>query len=332
MMRSAIVSASMLALLVTGGCGKDGGDTEDTDVVTCTNSFTAFPAANATNVYYRSTIEAKFQTIDDAATITVDGVTGTSEWRGNTLVFTPGSALDPNTAYTAHVSFACSSDASWTFTTGEVGSAVTTDLTGKTYALDLASGRFVHPEGVGDLLQQYLTADVLIGVQSVDGTDLQMIGAIGKTDADPPEQDVCAETIPFPVADFSDNPFFQVGPATTTINVQGYSITIDDLLISGAFAPDGTYITGAVLSGKIDTRPLVPLLDENGEDDAICQLAASIGVTCEACADGTGDFCLSLYVDSINAAGISGSLEELTVDTIDCTNPDCADATACAAP
>jgi len=261
--------------------------------------------------------------------MTVDGVEGSTEWRGNTLVFTPNAPLSPSTAYTAHVTYACG-DSSWSFTTSSVGTPVAGDLTGDAYALDLQDGRFVHPEGVGDLLGQYLTTDVLVGVQGIDGTTLHMVGAIGAQDADPPTQDMCAETIPFPDADFGDDPFFQVGPATTTINVQGYSITIDDLLISGAFASDGSAITGAVLSGSIDTRPLVPLLDENGEPDAICQLAASIGVTCEDCQDGSGAFCLSLYVDNITAAKINGSIVPMTVEDVDCTDPACVDATACA--
>jgi hypothetical protein len=313
-----------LAAFVAGCSGGD----SDSEVAECETTITPYPASAAQNVYYRTTVEAAFlPAADNSATITVDGVNGTTEWRGNTLVFTPSAPLAPDTEYTATVTHACAPDgAPWTFKTGEVGAAVdTAGLAGKAYSLDLASGRFVHPEGVGSLLQTYLTTDVLVGVVSADASSIQMVGAIGVEDADPPAQDTCNATIPFPSADFSANPFFVVGPEQTTITVEDYEITIDELMISGAFAPDASYITGAVLSGSIDTRPLVPLLgDEGADENAICDLASSIGVSCEACADGTGNFCLSIYVDNIQAAAIPTALETIPTQEDACLRTECA--------
>lgn len=328
MIRLALLPAAALILSMAGCGGDDSEETDDTDGGTqsCTTAATLFPAANATGVYYRTTIEAKFAAIESDATIEVDGVTGTSAVRGNSIVFTPGSPLSPDTDYTATLHRACG-DATWTFRTSDVGGAVG-DVTGSSYALDLGSGRFIKPEGVASLLQQYLTTDVLIGVESVSGSNIQMVGAIGLEDADPPTQDPCAETIPFPAASFA-NPYFQVGPAETTINVQDISITIDDLLISGSFTPDGNSITGAVLSGSIDTRPLDPLLGD-GEEGAICSMASAAGISCEPCPDGT-NFCLSVLVDSIEAAKVTGAITPQTKEEA-CAREECAAESSCVAP
>lgn len=335
MLRSMVVPASVLALILTAGCTKDG-DTDETDPP-CNNSATPFPAAGATNVYYRGTVEAKFQVADQNATLTVEGVEGTTAWRNNTLVFTPTTPLAANTTYNVSLTFECGTS-TWSFTTGEVGAATdAAGLEGRAYVLNLASGRFVEPEGVGDILQSYLETDVLMGVESAQNGKIQMIGAIGLDGANPPAQDTCNPTIPFPEADFAGNPYFQAGPATTTIVVEDYEITIDDLLIAGSFAPDGSYIAGAVLSGVIDTRPLAPLLDDtctaDGEDAdgdgvadcqaAICDLAVTIGVSCEPCTDAK-NYCLSLYVDSINAEGLTESLVNLPTQEDACLREECA--------
>ena len=134
------------------------------------------------------------------------------------------------------------------------------------------------------------------------------MGALGIEGASPAAQDTCEETIDFPTAaDFTDNPFFAVGPDTTTLSVEGLDVTIDDLLISGAFSPDGSYIAGATLAGAIDTRPLVGLIDPEGGENTICDLVATFGVACEACSDGSGDFCLTLLVNDISAEELPGT-------------------------
>ena len=168
-----------------------------------------------------------------------------------------------------------------------------------------------------------------MGVTAIDGSNIQMTGAIseGTTDA----QDMCTPSIDFPTADFSENPFFSIGPQDTTISVAGYSATIGDLEISGAFAPDGSYFSGGVLGGIIDTRTLddIPDLAElagcDGTSDAcLCDFIAGTGfATCGSCPDGSGDYCLVLEADQILAEGISSSIVLVTEDDI-AANPECA--------
>ncbi|MBT3218207.1 MAG: hypothetical protein HN348_03880 [Proteobacteria bacterium] len=296
------------ACLAIIGCDPTEDDTDtDTDDGVCENGVVSTYPEN--NAYYRDTIEVTFKAKDDNATITVStggtDVPGVSVWSesGKTLVFTPTNALVPETTYDVAISYECG-EPDFSFTTSVVGDASTAaDLIDKTYVLDLASGRFVKPAGVGPLLQQYLTIDILIGVTDANATTIEMLGALADDGSVAIVQDMCTESIAFPAAaDFTENPYFSVGPDNTTISVMGYTISIDDLAISGAFAPDGTYIAGAVLAGAVDTRPLIPLIDETQDDDYLCNLVGTMaGVECEACSDGTGDFCLTLLVTNIAA-------------------------------
>ena len=104
--------------------------------------------------------------------------------------------------------------------------------------------------------------------------------------------------------------------------MSGLTVTIENLLVSGAFSPNADYVDGGVLAGKIDTRPLVPLLDENGDDNAICEITNSLQIPCEPCPDGE-PYCLTLYVDSIVMLGLESSVEQIDEATI-CDRPECA--------
>ncbi len=306
------------ALALTAGC--DGGDPEETDdtdpptdvcEITVTN---ANPSDGESAFYYRGSLSWEFSEVDESATVTLadDGGTdipGSGEWVGDTYLWTPNDPLTPSTSYTATLTTcdgANSLDVG--FTTSAVGAVVPDgDVQDLAYALDLASGTFVEPPGVGALLQSQLNVDILIGVANANGADLQLIGAIGEEGASPPAQDLCTESIDFPAADFSENPYFEVGPQTTTLDVQGISVTIDDLFVSGAFAPDGSAVVGAVLAGSIDTRPLAGLVGDDAPPEAVCDLAVTFGIECQACSDGSGDFCLSLLVTDIAAEEVPGA-------------------------
>lgn len=306
------ITASCFALACSGD-DKDDDDTgDDTDV--CANTVTPFPASGASGVYYRSTVEFTFGTKEDDAEIklTAGGtdIPGTSAWVGNTLVFTPTAPLAASTQHAATATYSCGTTAEITWTTSEVGSAVAPDdIAGATYSLDLASGRFVEPAGVGAIIGSLLSGvdfDILIGVDTATASNIGFIGAISGGGS-PPTQDLCTETIDFPVAaDYAANPFFIVESNALPLDVQGISLVINDLTLSGAFAPGGAYIAGAVLAGSIDTRPLVPLLDEGGDDDAACNTVAAFGVTCLPCSSDNQPYCLSIYVDGIVADEVPG--------------------------
>ncbi len=341
------IRASLGALIAAGVLLTACPPAEDTgDVIdTCTNELRErFPTDGATNAYYRTTVEATFREIDEfdlegdgSDTLTVEGadgeISGSYEWveTQRRLIFTPDDPLAPNTEYTAYVDYSCDL-VSWSFTTSEVGASVDpSSVEGRSYQLDLSTGRFVYPEGIGAALGSFLDQEVLVGVDRATESEIDMIGAIAEPDEGVLEQEPCEETINFAKttagpADFTKNPFFIVGPQDTILTVAGVTVEIEDLMISGSFSPDGTYIAGASLGGSIDTVPLVPIVnpgcDEPGaeepcDDAALCQLAGSVGVSCEFCMgadtdldycgepEGGGPYgekcCLSLLIDSMVA-------------------------------
>ncbi|MCP4921996.1 MAG: hypothetical protein GY913_34275, partial [Proteobacteria bacterium] len=222
-----------------------------------------------------------------------------------TVRFYPSADLASSSSYTATASW-CDGEGtgSISFSTSELGTAAdAASLVGNTYSLDLASGRIIIPEGVGTILESYLDYTLYMGVSAADDSEITFLGATANED-DPSAQDYCTPTLDFPSADFTGNPFFQIGPETTTLDVAGFSIEIQDLNVSGALAPGGDWIGGATLSGSIDTRPLGELLDST-EDGAICELVQGFGVECEPCSDGL-EYCLSIYVVDLSADVVSG--------------------------
>ncbi len=319
----------MLGALALVACNKDKEGTDsgaEGEEESCEVQISeTVPTGGDSDFYYRGTIEVYFtQSESDGEVMLMDSagaeVAGSSSWSedGTVLYFTPSAPLEPSTDYTLAISY-CGGNPEVTFRTSEVGGETDVNtLVGKAYAIDLGSARFVEPEGIGAILGELLTQNILAGVVSADDSQIQMIGAISAEGST--EQDVCTPSIAFPVADFSENPYFEIGPEDTTISVAGYTVTIGDLQISGAFGPDLSYFSGGVLGGVIDTTTLddIPDLAElagcDGTNDAcLCDFIAGTGfATCSDCPDGSGPYCLTLLADQIVATEIEGSVVERT--------------------
>ena len=92
------LTISAIALAAIGCGGKDDTDTAPPCEVGIEETF---PAAGSTNAYYRGVIEAHLSDPDPTATITVDGVTGTSSLNGDedVVYFTPDAPFSPNSIF-----------------------------------------------------------------------------------------------------------------------------------------------------------------------------------------------------------------------------------------
>jgi len=321
------LSILAMATLVACGGDKDGEDTgadTDTPEPQCANSVaTQVPAAESTDVYYKSDIRVTLAAADPNATIVVTDASG-AEIAGSTevddkLLTWTGDDFAPSSTITVTVNYECD-PVSYTLTTSDVGTPVgSTDLTGNVYSLDLTTGVWLEPENVGAILGTFLEdTQIFVRPTEVTPNQITMIGGIGAGGV----QDLCSPTIPFPAADWTD-PYFELTAPSLVLDVADVVVNIEDLELSGAFAPDGSRIQGTVMKGSIDTRALVDLVAEGGEDDAVCVLAGTLGVSCLECSDGSGPFCLSVWVDNITAEGISGSLVERT-DADIAADPACA--------
>lgn len=312
----------------TGGTG--GGGTSDT----CPNQAGEAHPDPAVDAFYLTTVEWTLTTAEAGASISLADsagapVSGVNSVVDTRVVFTPDAPLTPGGTYTATLSWGCP-DVTNTFTVGAAGDPLSepTSLDGRTWSLDLASGRFIEPPGVGDLLSTFVTFSLLLGVQSADADSIQFIGALAD---DSGNQDMCTESIPFPVeATFTANPFFEIASEALPIEIEGFSVTIEDLLLSGAFTPDGSAIQGAVLQGSINTTVLVEALelgDPETNPGAVCDLVATFQVQCDECSDGSGPYCLAISVDSLAATEVPGvTLVEVTSAEID-ADPTCVETT-----
>ena len=81
-----------------------------------------------------------------------------------------------------------------------------------------------------------------------------------------------------------------------TVSVAGIDIDFEDYPLSGAFTPDGTAIEGGRVTGTYDARVMDDLV---GGDT--CALLGAVGVSCQPCSNGSGNYCVSNEVDSMTA-------------------------------
>ena len=307
------VLALGLFLVGCNGTATDEGTTDTTDTTepACTNPIVpseTFPEPDSTDVYYRTSIRVALFAADPSAVLTVataDGteVVGASTVEGDVVIFTPDAPLMPSTVYNVTLSYDSCEDAVITWTTSDVGGPLDVDVVGKVYELDLSSGLWLEPPGVGAALAA-LAADVEVLVSPTEAdAQVSFLGALGDGTGD---QDICSETFTLDGADFND-PYFELEADELPFSVGGIDVDITDLFLSGAFAPDGSELAGVVLVGTVDTRALVSFVPGEG-DDAVCEFAMELaGVGCTECPSGEGPYCLSVRVESIEAPEVVGA-------------------------
>jgi len=340
-------------LLVTAACKDGGDDDKDTDTddtnPTCVSGIAyTFPEQSASTVFYRTAIEVGFNqaenttstlTLEDGAGATVAGTVSYSA-DGKTAYFETAAPLSPSTQYTLTVEYSCDKTAEITFTTSDTGAAIdASSLVDKVYSIDIFSGRITEPPGVGDLLAGLLAGQdpviVLVSPTGVDeGGSIEMLGALGEQNGTAITQDVCTPSIEFPfAADYSENPFFSVTATNFALEVEGFSIEIASLELSGAFSPTGDRVEGLSIRANADTRPLVQAFGEDlGLDTsnpaALCDFVSGLlpTVTCQNCTAGADPYCLTIAIDSVvgdQVPGLTG-LDLIDQAAID-ANPACAE-------
>lgn len=320
---------SALAVVACGGGDDSGSPTTGTTAACDVEVRETFPATGATTWYHRGTLEFTLSKADPDGNPTVmlmDGagtmVQGTTSYNdsGTKVFFTPSAPLTPGGSYSATLSY-CRGDVEIPFTCSSVGEPLSggpESLIGSVYGIDLANGRVVIPEGVGDVLTQYIDFLILAGVNNANATSLEIQGALAD-EADPTHQDYCEPSIAFPTADFSEAPYFIIGPQNTQLEVAGFSVSIDALKVAGTFASDGSQFAGGELSGLINTIPLVDLLFPGSTDpNAVCSFIAGFGVSCIDCSDGSGPYCLELLAVDLVAERVSGAPPVEIIEQEDC--------------
>lgn len=314
-------------------CGTDEKETgEENEVVTCDITIDETnPASGAADFYVLNNLVFELTDEDVTAAISLTDaggadVSGSSAVDGSTITFTPDDSLAPSTGYTASLTY-CGSETpvDISFTTSGLGEPLADSVAGNTYAVNISSGTFVKPAGVGALIGDAFSNNILLGIVDDSNDELLVRGAISLEGEY--TQDVCTETLEdFPAADFSGAPYFEIPEGDMTLSIMGFTATIYDLNVTGMFAADGSYFGGGELRGNLDARDLVDviadLIEVESADD-ICGLVAGFGVACEPCSDGES-YCLAVEVVDLVAEETGTTLEPITQDDID-ANEECAE-------
>ena len=351
----------MLGLLLSFGMFACSGDktTETGNVDTATDTATqgcgieidsTYPVPEAIDMYYLGNLVVELSDPDDSASLVLMDasgaeVAGTTSVDDDTLTFDPTDALMPSSAYTLKVT-TCTGEAEVNFTTSALGTALSEGdeaIVGKTYALDISSGTFVEPAGVGDLIGGLLENKILIGITSVANSEMSIRGAI--SDGSSIDQDFCTETLEdFPAADFTTSPYFEIPKGDVTLSVAGFTATIYGLSVSGTFASDASYFGGATLEGELDAREILPLLGDAGLDaetpEEVCGLLLGFGVQCVSCDSDGEPLCVRLVVERLTADETGNELglvceaechASCSENSEECTEPQAADLGECPA-
>lgn len=324
--------ALLLVALALPGCKKDKddtGDSEDSDTqgetgesgdtsdtsTDCTTLVTDMvPTEGATGVYYRDTFEIAFDGDGSSATIAVldpdnNPVATNVTWADGNVMAYVEAVLEPVTTYMMSVDV-CGTHHSVSFTTSDLGTPLydgPESLVGRTYVMRLSDGTVTDPAVLEVLANQYLTVPLLFGVTAADETQLDLLGALGEENDDHTfEQIVGLPTWDFPAGDFSTHPFFSAEAEYITLMYGDIPIPIENFTLEGTFTADGVYIREGRATGKADSRYMAPLIGMSADDyGAVCDLASSMGVYCEECADGM-PYCLYIVGEDIIATYASG--------------------------
>lgn len=288
----------------------------DTDC-TATVSRT-LPADAATDVPVDTTFTAQFSEPVTEATIelmaggpAVPGVVQLAP-DGRAATFTPDRPLNAGTEYMAHTTV-CENMTMTTFTTAEE-SAV--DLTGYTYVVDMAGSDATWtspPASIISLLFQSSTTTLfLFSIQSYQGSNLDLIGAVGETE-NGNQQYPCAAPFDFAATNAPGGQFTTI-PVSATLSAGGYDLDMFDFTSSGQLAADGSKISNVHITGKVNVGPL---LADYGYS---CAQLIVFGVSCVDCGDGSSE-CLEMDFEDATAPYQAG----LSVDPNypDMTDPRC---------
>ncbi|MBJ93598.1 MAG: hypothetical protein CMP23_03900 [Rickettsiales bacterium] len=332
---SALALTFVAATFVAVGCGPSGDDDDSTPDPGSSPVITDLSPEPATDdFFYQSELWVEWNVAPEGATYALskagEAISGVSETRssGRVLAFTPDAALESGAEYSVTVSWnSPDSPLTFDFSTGAHGTALEDNATliGKTFHLDLASADFVTPPGVGPILQSQI-GDLAILFSVTDDSnfaanELHILGATGSSDSGAVSQDTCGLTLGFTAGPDGvvgndddipavwDNPAMSLGPTNLELSTPDFAVMIENLEITGTFHPDLNDMRGGTFAGRIDTRPLVPLLDPEGGDDAVCELVSeTVGVDCEECGGGSpGPYCLTIVAEDVTAAKISDS-------------------------
>jgi hypothetical protein len=303
----------------TGGGLMDTGWFEDSDPTSelCRAVLhNTVPADGADGWYWHDPLTVRVGVVSDAYVVRLTTANGrevptrlVADESGLVLSVQFDGGLAPDTEHVLEVTD-CATTHEVRFTTSHYGRPVVGGpraLYPRSYELGIAdaSAEWVEPSGLGALFGSFFETPVLLGVQYVDETSLDLIGAIGDTELGYTSQDFNYPSWNFPATDFTGAPYFEIVSERVDLVVSGYALPIFDFRLTGTFVADGASFGGAVLQGLGDTRYSGGALGQPNNERAMCDFGEGVGVPCQACPDGE-DLCLRVDVRNLVARELPG--------------------------
>ncbi|MBT3220439.1 MAG: hypothetical protein HN348_15240, partial [Proteobacteria bacterium] len=228
--------------------------------------------------------------------------------KGNTFELSLEQGLSPSSGYTLQYDD-CRGKYEVDFSTSAFGAPLTagnSSLEGTTYHVDLVGADWVEPGGFAALMSLYFTVPILIGVQWADGQYIDLMGAPGEQDDNGElQQDISESTWDFPRADFTGSPYFLALTDEVVFDYVGVDIPVYDFELSATISADGSKLGGGLISGLGDTRFMWSILGSDEDPNAVCVLAASVGVSCQECPD-SKPYCLLMRAKDVDGTLIEG--------------------------
>lgn len=267
------------------------------------------PLPGAVNANYRGQIVVTLTGEDDAAYISLEdssggSVAGDSSVSESEIHFVPAAPLSPSADYVAKVHYCGSVEpVSINFRTSELGTPLVGgngSIEGKTFAVDLTSGKIVEPAGVGNFILALLDNTFLIYAQSVTDSEITVVSALSK--AASTDQNYCVPSLnDFPAVSISESPYFSLSADSIELTVGEHTAKVYDFSVNGTFASDASEFSGTNLTGEIDAREVYPLINVAGGDE-VCGLLDDVpAVSCIECSSDGEPYCLILVLEDLTA-------------------------------
>lgn len=312
------IACAGLALLCA--CSEDFGkprtlDGEDTapEVEPCGVTVDqTWPTNGSIGHYYQDPIEFWLSAPDDTAVIEAP-MPGTTEVLedGRMLRFTPTDGFEPDAPYTFDLDY-CGGRPSLSFQTSPAGLplADVDELVGKVWLVDLGEGRFVEGEAAGELLNGIFGRALLLSIVGNEDGRLQARGGVSTEDFRDGrvEQDTCFRTVEFELLG-TELPDFRFEIEGFSFAAYDTDLTLAAISVLGTVHPEGTALDGVRWSVSVSGSELAELLPGVDSAAAACELAADLGVECTPCPDASGESCITVSADRMQAPLANTTLE-----------------------
>lgn len=269
--------------------------------------------------YWRDPFVFTFSEPDDTAQVLFDRP-GTSWWdeSGTVLTFQPDQPLEPSASHSVAIDF-CRSTPELAFQTSPFGLPISdpSALVGKTWEVQLGSGRFVEGRGIGEPLAGFFNRSVYFQVLGLGPAGLDLRVAMSGTPVDPAGQDTCFATVDLMGLDPSEAPYFTFDVEDFVLGAWEGSLAMLEFSLKGTIAADGSVVGGVGYRTTVPVGQLGALFDITDVAET-CALIEEQGVPCEVCPDFSDSACVTVSADRIQA-----NLVEVDLVAVDSAGADC---------